>query len=152
MVILFQIFLVRYFKYLWEEGTSEIRVVLLLPLSMVKTLHQDSQRHFHSLWFSPEETAQNWWHPCLHLLQGGWAPSRENSSPAFLFCPSLPQAFLRGHGGRRDRKGWKCIFEGQGLNVWCAKHDYFWMVWEIVESCEACGRSVMKDLERKSYG
>ena len=72
----FKQFLVRYFKYLLEKSTSEVTVILLLLLLLfLKSCFFWLLWHrcpdcllFHSPWSSPEETAQNWWHPCFHLV------------------------------------------------------------------------------------
>ena len=74
----FKQFLVRYFKYLLEKSISEVTVILLLFLLIYLFFWScffwllwhccPDCLLFCSPWSSPEETAQNWWHLCFHLL------------------------------------------------------------------------------------
>lgn len=103
-IILLQLFLVRYFKYLLRKGTSEVAVILLLLLSMVIippaevssfSIHcEPSLKKLLKIGSTHDST----------VLQGG-VQSRVNFRTCFIFfCPLLHKFFHRCSGSNGSRK------------------------------------------------
>ena len=102
--------LVRYPTHLLGRETSEVTAILLLLLSIVSPLLQESQL-FHSLWFFPEETVQN---SAASTMPSSTkcVPLRLNLRLGFFFAPlpPSPQAFSQVPWRQRRQKTWGRLF------------------------------------------